>query len=119
MKNLIFVLLALCSSAALAGSESMVAQCEAVMRCDVCRITNDTQARPNGYLVTVKGEVAARRIPESDYNWLRNAGAAKGASGRYLMCERVEEAMKQPASSRGFMARSMFDADWKEQTYCP
>lgn len=115
MKKLLF-LLAFVSTSALAGAENMVAQCEAVMRCDVCRIANDPKPRPNGVLVLVKG--GTRRISAADYDWIRNAGSSK-VNGRYLMCVRVEEAMKEPESGRGFAARALFNADWQKQSYCP
>lgn len=112
---------ALISTGVLAGPANMVAQCEAVMRCDVCRIANDTHARPNGVLVSIQGANGpeVRRISSAGYEWLRNAGSEK-VDGRYVMCMRVEQAMTEPAASEhNFVARSLFDANWKQQDYCP
>ena len=120
MKTLL-LLLAFVATSAFAGTENMVAQCEAVMRCDICRIQNDTRARPSGILVTIKGANGPelRRISSAGYDWLRNAGSDKRGS-RYEMCARVAEAMKEPITSEhNFVARSMFAADWKKQAYCP
>jgi hypothetical protein len=110
--------LAFVATSAIAGTENMVAQCEAVMRCDVCRIEKDERPRPNGVLVPIK-DGSLRRISQADYNYIRNAGDAKRRDGRYLMCYRVEQAMKKPDSGRGLAARALFNADWQEQKYCP
>ena len=120
MKTLL-LLLAFVATSAAAGAENMVAQCEAVMRCDICRIQNDARPRPNGILVTIKGANGPelRRISSAGYDWLRNAGSDKRGD-RYEMCARVEEAMQEPTTSEhNFVARSMFDANWQKTAYCP
>ena len=119
--RILLAALALISMAAHAGTENMVAQCEAVMRCDICRITNDQNAHPNGVLVTIQGANGPelRRISSAGYEWLRDAGSDK-ENGRYVMCKRVEQAMSEPATSEhNFVARSMFDANWQKAIYCP
>ena len=120
MKTLL-LLLSLVTTSAVAGTDAMVAQCEAVMRCDICRISNDTRPHPGGIMVTIKGANGPelRQISSSAYDWLRNTGSDKRGD-RYEMCARVEEAMKEPATSEhNFVARSMFDANWQKTTYCP
>ena len=121
MKNYIALALAFVATSALAGTDNMVAQCEAVMRCDVCRITNDPALHPDGVFVVIKGANGpeVRRISSAGYEWLRDAGSDKDG-GRYVMCKRVEQAMSEPATSEhNFVARSMFDANWQKQDYCP
>lgn len=114
MKALILSLL-LVSSSALAGVENMVAQCEAVMKCPLCRVANDPKDYPNGVPLIINGKV--RRISSDAYNWIRNAGYEK-KNGRHVMCIRVEEAMKEPDSDRGIAARFLFNANWVRQEYC-
>jgi hypothetical protein len=114
MKHLLLAL-ALVSTSALAGVENMVAQCEAVMKCPLCRVANDPKGYPNGVPLIVNGRLI--RITSDAYNWIRNAGYGK-ANGRFVMCARVEEAMKDPSSDRGIAARYLFNANWIKQDYC-
>ena len=112
------ILLALIATSAQASVDNMVAQCEEVMRCPMCQAANDGRQYPNGVpLVTKQGKVI--RIPQADYDYIRNTGYAKTADGRHLMCARVEQAMKEPESGRGLAARLLFNSDWKRQEYCP
>lgn len=114
MKTLLLSLL-LVSGSAMAGVENMVAQCEAVMKCPLCRVANDGKSYPNGVPLIINGKV--RRISGDAYNWIREAGYGK-VGDRHVMCMRVEEAMKEPESDRGVAARFLFNANWVKQDYC-
>jgi hypothetical protein len=119
VKKLTLILALLFCSAAQAGVENMVAQCEAVMRCDLCRVALDKEAYPGEMKQIFLPKLGLRFISVADYNWIRNAVDTKTDAGKYLMCERVAEAMQAPDSPRGIVARSLFDASWKPQDYCP
>jgi len=118
MKRLL-VLLAFVTTLAHAGVENMVAQCEAVMACDLCRIERDSAVYTTERKQVFLPGLGLRSILVSDYNWIREAADAKTPEGAWLMCRRVREAMTAPDSGRGIAARTLFNADWQKMDYCP
>lgn len=114
MKSLLACLLA-CSVAQAAplpadAIANMVAQSEAVMRTGVCAVANDGKVYTTQAIVLLlPAPIGARRILRSDYEWIRSAGYAKGASGRFVMSERIEKACQADAfGSRCLAARSLW-----------
>ncbi len=113
MKHLLYLLALVATSAAAAPLPAhkianMVAQSEYVMGKGLCIVANDTKDYGAETLtVILPAPVGARKILRNDYNWIRSAGYAKGASGRFVMSERIEEACQADAlSSRCLAARS-------------
>lgn len=119
MKTLLLAL-AFVATTASAGTAEMVAQCEEVMRCELCRVANDT-APSATKLITytdAQGHAKVRLVKAADYDYIRRTGYAK-SRGKFLMCQRVAAVMKAPDSDRAAGARVMFSADWDGRGYCP
>lgn len=120
MKTLLLLFFSL-SGSALAGTANMVAQCEEVMRCEICRVANDvsTPATKIVSYLDAQGKPQARRVLAADYDYIRNTGYEKTSQGKFLMCERVAKVMRRPKSEQAAGARALFSATWQRQTYCP
>lgn len=122
MRRRLFLLLAFVASSAIAGTPEMVAQCEEVMRCNLCRVANDKSEPGATKLVTYlddRGKAQSRRVSIADYDYIRDTGYEKTKDGRFLMCVRVAEVMKDPTSVRAMGARALFSQTWRRQRYCP
>lgn len=97
----------------------MVAQCEEVMRCQLCRVALDQSKHPGATMQLFLPGMGLRTIIVSDYDWFREPQNRVESSGRHTMCVRVEQAMIKPDSPRGLAARALFRRDWVIEEYCP
>jgi hypothetical protein len=119
------LLLALVAGPALAnGVDNMVAQCEEVMRCEMCQVTNGPSPVGATKIISYKdqktGKYVSERVDAGRYGWFQEPGYDRRPDGTYEMCHRVRTAMKKPDSLEAKLPRLMFRQDWKiGDTYCP
>ena len=90
--------------------EKMVAQSEFYMSCGLCQVENGPPAA--GLQTLILPKVGVRIISAADYNWIKFAGNDKGASGLFLMSERIIEGCRDWASSRCLAARGKWQRAW-------
>ena len=89
MKTILLCLALLCGLAhadqAPPGAvEKMAAQSEFVMNCGLCRVVIGPSATAS-LTIIFPPPVGVRVIQPVDYNWLKDAGQIKAASGLYVM----------------------------------
>jgi hypothetical protein len=124
MKRLALLLALAAPVAAFAdGIDNMVAQCEEVMRCQLCQVTNAPSPKGATTVISYRdkfGKARAEVVDAGRYGWFQEPGYAKDATGHYLMCQRVRVAMENPESVEAKLPRIMFRQDWHiGDTYCP
>ena len=117
MKTILLCLALLCGLAhadqAPPGAvEKMAAQSEFVMNCGLCRVVIGPSATAS-LTIIFPPPVGVRVIQPVDYNWLKDAGQIKAASGLYVMTERITEACTANWSGDRCIAfRSMWRQEW-------
>ena len=91
--------------------EKMMAQSEFYMNCGVCQV----ERRPfalTAQTLLLPPPAGVRQISASDYNWIKEAGSAKGASGLYVMTERVQQACLTWSSDTCLVVRALWRQEW-------
>lgn len=117
MKYLIALLLfvaglAHADSAPVDAVAKMASQSEFYMNCGLCRVERGPSAT-KPLTIVFPPPVGVRYIQPADYNWLKDAGEKKAASGLYVMTERIVEACSANWSSDRCLAfRSMWRQAW-------
>ena len=116
MKILLPLVLLLCGAAhadpaPVGAVEKMMAQSEFYMHCGVCRVERGPFSSAT-QTILFPPPVGVRRISSADYNWIKEAGNAKGASGLYVMTERVQQACAVWSSDVCLAVRALWQQEW-------
>ena len=91
--------------------EKMMAQSEFYMNCGVCKVERGPFSSVTQTLI-FPPPVGVRRISAADYNWIKEAGNAKGASGLYVMTERVQQSCLVWSSDPCLAVRALWQQEW-------
>ena len=93
--------------------EKMMAQSEFYMNCGVCQVERRPFATDTQTLL-LPPPAGVRRISAADYNWIKEAGNAKGSSGLYVMTERVQQACMVWSSDVCLGVRALWQQAWPQ-----